>query len=188
MHRADASHTQIGLRRVEQDVWEDGSLRFVSVRHDGFRSLGLWHQRQVAAGLAGTWEIRDLIYPLQPLGTAASHTVSLHWLLPDWPWEVQPRTESPGFIVTISSPLGPVQLLLETESAVNHPLSQALLITRAGERVWGEGGSSPVWGWSSPTYGVKIPALSLRLILTGSLPLGFTTKFTFPLDLKQEGQ
>jgi hypothetical protein len=114
--------------------------------------------------------------------------VNLHWMLPDWSWEVQAEAESPGFMVTISSPFGPVQLLLELDSAIDHPVSYKLLISRAGERVWGEGAVPPVWGWSSPTYGVKIPALSIRLLLTGALPLSVTSKFAFPLELKQEGQ
>jgi hypothetical protein len=173
---------------LKQDVWEDGSLRFVSARHNGYHSIGLWHQREVAAGSAGNWEIKDLIYPLHPPGSAASYTVNLHWLLPDWSREVQAEAGPPRFTVTISSPFGPVRLLLELGPAVNHPVSCNLLISRAGECVWGEGAVSPVWGWSSPTYGVKIPALSVRLLLTGALPLSFTSKFAFPLDLKQEGQ
>jgi hypothetical protein len=173
---------------LKQELWEDGALRFVSARHNGYQSLGLWHQRQIAAGLEGDWEIKDLIYPLHPPGLADSYRVNLHWLLPDWSWEVQAEAGSPRFMVTISSPFGPVQLLLELDSAVNHPVSCKLLIARAGERVWGEGAVPPVWGWSSPTYGTKIPALSIRFTLTGSTPLGFISKFAFPPDLRQEGK
>jgi Heparinase II/III-like protein len=173
---------------LKQDGWEAGALWFVAARHNGYHNQGLWHQREVTAGFKGNWEIKDLIYPMSPIGSAKVHTASLHWLLPDWPWEVQPATESTSFIITLSSPFGPVRLMLETESSDGHAVSPSLLISKAGERAWGEGEVSPVWGFSSPTYGVKTPALSLRCTLTGSVPLGFTSKFAFPLDLQPEGQ
>ncbi len=46
-----------------------------------------------------------------------------------------------------------------------------LLIARAGERVYGAGDASPIWGWSSPSYGDKIPALAVRWTVLSSLPV-----------------
>ena len=173
---------------LKQDVWEDGTLQSMSARHNGYHGLGLWHQREVTAGLSGDWEIKDLIYPVQPPGSAAPHTVSLQWLLPDWPWEVLVQSKPPRFVVVINSPPGPVRLVLEGGLMADQPASKSLLLSRAGERLWGDGEVSPVWGWSSPTYGLKIPALSLRFIQTGPAPFDFSTKFTFPPDHQGEGQ
>jgi len=53
-------------------------------------------------------------------------------------------------------------------------------IVRAGELVYGSGEVSPVWGWISPTYGSKIPGLSLRLKQTGELPVNFTSLWILP--------
>ena len=45
----------------------------------------------------GDWEIEDSVYPVQPARPVATHTACLHWLLPDWPWEVHHRTGDERF-------------------------------------------------------------------------------------------
>jgi hypothetical protein len=55
-----------------------------------------------------------------------------------------------------------------------------MIIVRAGERVYGQGEATPVMGWSSPTYGVKLPALSLALEVSSTQSVEFTSEFVFP--------
>ena len=55
-----------------------------------------------------------------------------------------------------------------------------LVTVRAGEIVYGRGPAQPTWGWVSPTYSIKNPALALRLDSHGALPLQFTTLWTLP--------
>ena len=62
------------------------------------------------------------------------------------------------------------------------------LLERAGERLLGGGdhpGSTiiqPTWGWTSPTYGDKIPALAVIVPCQGSLPLYITSEWILPYE------
>ena len=59
------------------------------------------------------------------------------------------------------------------------PFWQVTLV-RAGERVYGTGAVAPIVGWESPTYGVKIPALSLAVEVRSAQSVDFTSEFSFP--------
>jgi hypothetical protein len=98
----------------------------------------------------------------------------LHWLLPDWPWELDVDR------LRLLSPAGWIELQWSA-SARAQPAAPALQLVRAGEKLAGEGPVEPVRGWTAPTYGVKVPALALRLDLTGDLPLAFSTEWIFPV-------
>ncbi len=147
---------------------------------DGYRHLHIRHVREVCA-LERNWKIVDGLYryrPLLSLGGGAElqapFTASLHWRLPDWPFEVLTSADEQAFTLHLDSPLGLLQLALASDAPAS------LQIVRAGEQVFGPGPVSPTWGWSSPTYGVKIPALSVRLTQTGPAALRFQTDWIFP--------
>jgi hypothetical protein len=40
--------------------------------------------------------------------------------------------------------------------------------------------AAPTLGWRSPTYGVKIPALSFAVTVEGSVPLTLTSEWALP--------
>ncbi len=101
----------------------------------------------------------------------------MHWLLPDHPWSVQQQGAQWQFSLDV--PGGPLTLSLQAELA-GEPLPAALQISRAGQLIYGQGMVHPTWGWYAPTYGDKIPALSLRFSLVSSLPLRFTSRWAFP--------
>jgi hypothetical protein len=166
---------------LKQERWQDGSLRCLSARHNGYRRLGLWHQRDIRVGATGNWEIIDTVYPMKPASTDRSHTVCLHWLLPDWPWQVLANNPGAwGYDVMLDSPLGQVRLHMERDQAGEAHLSESFQIVRAGELLHGSGAVSPVWGWFSPTYGVKTPALSVRYTVVQRSPIRLTSEFIFP--------
>jgi hypothetical protein len=59
---------------------------------------------------------------------------------------------------------------------------------RAGEPVYvsGPGGSetqaeTTIRGWASPTYGVKVPALSLAFETKSAIDVQFISEFVFPI-------
>ena len=54
------------------------------------------------------------------------------------------------------------------------------MLVRAGELLLGSGEVHPTWGWTSPTYGDKIPALALLVHFQGSLPLQITSEWILP--------
>jgi hypothetical protein len=163
---------------LQSDKGQDGFGQRISARHDGYRRIGVWHQRDVVVSAGGDWEISDTIYPMRSPGPEAPVTACLHWLLPDWPWEAQARSGSSD--VQLVSPCGPVWLRLALVQAGNELHAAPFQIVRAGELLYGNGLVPPTWGWSSPTYGLKVSALSVRFTASGYLPIRFTTQITFP--------
>jgi hypothetical protein len=162
----------------------------VIAEHDGYHRLGVTHRRTVSVQLDGNWLVEDLLLPWQkgaPFSPSIpsrgdrisrSYDLRLHWQLPDWPWEIgEIGLENRG-ILNLRSPHGWVQLRI---GVVPHPsdVSQPLLV-RAGEVLSGTGLEAPTWGWVSPTYGQKIPALSYSLNLRTPLPVTFISHWLLP--------
>ena len=134
----------------------------ITAQNDGYRRFGLLHQRCVrleeGRNASGGWLVEDALLPLGT-GPAQAVEVSVQWLLPDGQYAViEPTT------IEFVTQNGPLRLELAAGEAIHSPLR--LQIVRAGQVVYGEGRAEPAWGWSSPTYGLKIPALSVRASLT----------------------
>ena len=61
-----------------------------------------------------------------------------------------------------------------------------ITLFRAGELVYPSGPVGPesqtemIRGWVSPTYGVKVPALSLAIETKSAIDVQFTSEFYFP--------
>lgn len=140
--------------------------------HDGYRRVGITHQRSVVAG-AGTWLIQDTLAAMKPSQRSGPTpiSVSLHWLLPDWSWEMT------GSSIVLNSPEGPIRLDIEQGARID---SLAASLVRAGRLLHGPGPAKPIWGWTSPAYGEKLPALSLSVSATGDLPICLTSRWVFP--------
>jgi hypothetical protein len=157
-------------------------LQRVRAYHKGYR--GILHERVVTVHTGGRWVIEDR------LKASSAHVYRLHWLLPDWEREVrgigsgeaegQAAQEGPmgqRVEVRIRSPHGWLMVLLSADP----PSSDAeFSIARAGHLVHGEGEILPFEGWVSPTYGVKMPALSVTLEVRARRGMTFTTEIAFP--------
>ena len=158
---------------VERTRADDGSWERLRASHAGYRRLGITHLRQVTAYTDGRWLVEDdLNGPAR-----AVHTARLHWLLPDFPWEIE--TESHHLRLVLTTPEGLVSLSVHTTTTQG--LQGALV--RAGQLVYGKGVTQPTWGWTSPTYGDKIPALAIVVYVQGSLPLQISSEWILP-DVK----
>ncbi len=176
-------------RLVHIEYNQQGQPQRLLAQHDGYNRLGLIHQRSVTALPRGEnptgdhWLIEDELLPTRSTANAV-HRACLHWLLPDWPWKISHSqgedldplgAEIPALLIlTLTSPLGAVELRLSSRCQPKHlpsenPMDGAagLQIIRGGELVFGTGPFQPTWGWISPTYGKKIPGLSVRLACTG---------------------
>ncbi len=195
----------------EESGWEgDEGLQRLAAQHDGYRKLGIVHRRSVEALPEGKWVVRDSLIPtgssnsktqeISKLDSSLSlkrlsqrRSICVHWLLPDWPFEVENaggdhsepapvlKLSLPRLSMRARSPFGWVRLGFMSDrrgAAAGEPLQ--LQIVRAGELLYGSGNVSPVWGWSSPVYGDKIPALSVRLTVDGVLPVSITSEWTLP--------
>jgi hypothetical protein len=163
----------------------DGAWERLIARHDGYRRLGWLHQRTVETDSQG-WLVTDETFPVKE-GQAPGINIAcdLHWLLPDWSWEIAPGSEAEGasWLIHLSSPFGRLSLIVscsQPNQPGEKPGSLSLAIDRAGERIFGVGRAAPYAGWTSPSYGDKIPALSLTASLNGLQPLWLTSRWIFP--------
>jgi hypothetical protein len=155
----------------------DGSWDRIIAMHDGYLRLGTIHCRSVTAHQDGRWEVEDNIQADQGVQEKSIHLIRLHWLLPDW--EMDRLEEGTG--VRIKSSYGWITLGVSAKGEGQIPPGDLrTLIVRGGERIHGTGSISPNWGWISPTYGVKIPALSFSVTYEGLLPLTFFSEWRFP--------
>lgn len=146
---------------------KDGRVIAATAEHDGYRKLGATHRREVQAE-DGRWTVTDRLLPLRERMKPVH--ARLHWLLPDWEWQFENDE------LHLRSPHGDIELLVQT-SVGDHAEFQ---LVRAGELVHGEGLTEPILGWRSPTYGVKLPALSFNVNVHGPLPITITSKWTLP--------
>jgi hypothetical protein len=135
------------------------------------------HTRSVTANQDDCWLVEDRIQPLIPDMLEAAHRVRLHWLLPNWEWKIH-HSQS-RLTIEMLSPYG--WIILSVSEGIEASISNLqTIVFRAGELQYSSGDDSPTWGWVSPTYGVKEPALSLAVTATGALPLTFMSKWSFP--------
>lgn len=132
--------------------------------HDGYKRLGVTHQREVRRISEQEWFIKDI---LLPIGEASSHIFTLQWLLPDAPYKWKDHQVEFDLINGLA--------IIETLTDNSSPLNNFQLI-RAGKLIEGEGAASEICGWYSPTYGYKVPALSFRANISGKPPLSITTR------------
>jgi hypothetical protein len=132
---------------------------------------GVRHERKVTVYNDERWVVED------NLASNEAHTYRLHWLLPDWEWEVgigEQRVE-----IGLHSPRGKIIIVLQTDPPVSN-LQPLLSLARAGEVIHGNRAVQPFEGWFSPTYGTKEPALSLAFEVQSDTSKKFITEFKFP--------
>jgi hypothetical protein len=188
----------IGHEKAQDGAWER-----LAARHDGYRRLGLIHQRVVTAFREGRWQVEDSVLKagsLQVEGPKYSNPtlniadLSLHskiekpvicnlqWLMPDWDWEIVENGDS-RMEIRLRSPWGWVAVEIRPGDGAK---LAAIQLIRAGQRLFGSGEAVPFHGWVSPTYGQKLPALSLTVTAAGTPPITLTTNWLLPSDLDDQ--
>ena len=140
--------------------------------HKGYQRRGVRHERIATVYTDERWEIRDNLILTRP----GEHTFRLHWLLMDGAWSLV--NGEGGVEVRLAAPAGRVTVCVRSEPAFAN-LPSSLSLVRAGELLHGARTLLPFEGWASPTYGVKVPALSLALEATASRSISFVTEFLF---------
>ncbi len=140
-----------------------------------YRARGVRHTRIVTVSDDDRWQVVDEVLPAP--WRRRILTARLHWLLPDYPWRVESRES--GVTVVLDSPHGQITISIAHNSQPTTDNS-GLSLVRAGELLLGSAAPDPTRGWTSPTYGVKIPALSLSITAESRTEIIFTTEFTFP--------
>jgi hypothetical protein len=169
-------------RVIASERAPDGPAGRLVAEHDGYRRLGITHRRSVSAHESGRWTVEDSVLPSgSSMGRTAGsqpQVVRLHWLLPDWPWEIECPSGSCRAEIRLSSPLGMIVLKTRVEGPESFPCYHTL--ARAGELLSGVGPVSPTWGWVSPTYGVKEPALSYAFHVVARPPVALISEWVLP--------
>ncbi len=140
--------------------------------HNAYHRLGVRCLRRVEAVPEG-WRVEDTLLPLHPNARPQPHTARLDWLLPDVPWRLA------GQSLSLDCSFGPVALEIQA-TAGQRSLPVSLTLYRAGERLAGAGPENPLAGWISPTYALRVPALSLVCELHDALPLTLFTHWRLP--------
>lgn len=143
---------------------DEGRLEWVTAEHNGYHKAGVRHQRKLAKR-AGGWLVSDRVLPAGKQGLAV-HEIRLSWLLPDWDWSFGSLND-----LSLTHPEFKLTLRIEGASHIN--------LVRAGETIFGNIQAEPHWGWFSPTYTVKEPALQLIAIRSGALPIELTSSWQF---------
>jgi len=162
----------------------DDSYQSLAAQHDGYRKIGVLHSRKVTTYTNGHWEVIDRLEgPPGPI-----HSCRLHWLLPDWKYEIVEatgKTNFPQSEIRIHSPFGWVSLKMGLSSPQDdlHPVPIInFQVARAGTLLFGSGIIPPITGWTSPTYGDKIPALACILEVSLSLPIELKSMWILPCE------
>ena len=144
-----------------------------------YRTHGFRHTCTVSVSEDNRWQVVDEILPLRFLPSffrPRPSSFQLHWLLPDWEWKID--VQESKFEIRLNSPKGRISLSISVGTTVSEDSPRVMLV-RAGETVYGSGDTDPVRGWASPTYGVKVPALSLAVEIRAANDVQFLSEFNF---------
>jgi hypothetical protein len=157
-------------------------LQRIQGRHLGYRKQGVQHERTVTSFADGRLQIRDDLLRIRMPWDKKPVTFRLHWLLPDWEWQME--SGHLGMTLRLMSPYGLVDLHIDVAGgeAVHVDLVRAgevIFISGAGDRKLMA--DTVIRGWVSPTYGVKVPALSLAVETKSAIDVQFVSEFIFPL-------
>lgn len=114
------------------------------------------------------WQVIDHLYKMKAAKDAIPF--DLHWLVPDWEFEILENG------VKLHAPFGALRISVANKTA---NAKTDLVIFRGGVSVNKKETERPLLGWYSPTYGVKLPALSILFKFNQKLPAILTTDLVF---------
>ena len=136
----------------------------VAAQRNGYRKLGLIHQRRLEYLGEGDWKINDRV--VSDVGPSQKVDVQINWLFPDQAWKLT----GDHLLLKFRSFQAEISVEILTGQAAK------MSLIRAGKLLEGEGEIDPRLGWVSPTYNKKIPALTYQLCLEASLPVEISTR------------
>ncbi len=140
--------------------------------YSGYRNLGVRHERLLSVTDGGRWEVIDDLICTR----SSPHRFRLHWLLLDGEWKISQSADGVG--LRLRTPAGWIRLNVRCVN-FSQPAFEATLI-RAGRLLHGQAEPQPYDGWFSPTYGQKVPALSLAVEASSNASCRFVTEVILP--------
>jgi hypothetical protein len=147
--------------------------------HNGYRRLGIRHERIATVYADERWEIRDNLAFTKP----GEHVLRLHWLLIDGEWEIENRESrlerrESRLEIRVNAPCGPFRLSIKPDPRIGSS-DVRVSVVRAGEVVYGTGQALPFEGWISRNYGAKTPALSVAMEASAFKSFSMLSEFVF---------
>jgi Heparinase II/III-like protein/Heparinase II/III N-terminus len=137
--------------------------------HKGYRKLGIRHERIATVFMDEHWEIKDNLIFTKP----GEHVFRLHWLLMDGEFEM--GNSELGIGIRVKSKYGWITLNIKSPNS-----EYRVSLVRAGKLIDGQREVKPYEGWVSPTYGTKVPALSVAVEVKSLKNFSFISEFIFP--------
>lgn len=171
------------MRRAGRFLWLDWAqasgavscndgVQVFTGQHDGYKRIGVMHQRRVYRLPVIGWIVLDDV-----LGSG-EHDLQLHWLTGDWP---RGHSSTPSEI-RFETGQGPISWNLFSATDGHPSLVRAGMsndFASAQEEL-------ALLGRDSPTYGELQPAVSLLFRVRGALPIRFTTLLLTDLTCRAE--
>jgi hypothetical protein len=175
IHNTISINSQDQMTRAGRFLWLDwakakiirNNPNSINGIHEGYLKFGVLHKRKLEVNGKSGWLITDRLVQIN--SKKDSKTILLNWLLPDWPYKFEKN------ILLFETPFGKLHIDLFTLAGI---LSDGFNIIRAGKSLLNKD-DSEIHGWYSPTYGIKIPALSIQYSVSGVLPIEISTRFSF---------
>jgi hypothetical protein len=193
VHNTITVNGQDQMRRAGRFLWLDwaqanlvdfeqvpvGDLVHLTARHNGYRRFNAIHERSVSVS-NGIWRVHDRLLHIKTKPAPGSLAARLHWLLPDWAWELEEALQPDQLArLSLDSPFGRLSLEVTSSTSldIQHP---QVTLARAGVLLAGSGDVAPIQGWYSPSYAQKKPVLSFSYEISGHLPLELYTTWRLP--------
>jgi hypothetical protein len=149
----------------------------ISGKHDGYRRYGIDHERKISYINENVWRVVDNLIPVGG-GFVKPYKACLHWLLPSLDWTVVDN----GLQIGDKHP--PVMLLV-TPLFPSKGLKIYRQVIQAGELLYSDLGLNnnldeiSTFGWESPTYALKQPAVSYRIFFSADQAVTILSEFQF---------
>ncbi len=167
------------MQRISRFLWLDqahaswineDNPQKITASHNGYRALGIRVQRSLEYLPDHGFRISDRLTPSS--SDNRQHEYILHWLLPDWQWQVKDSTfviHHENRVVRLD-----VHTIPDFAQNVNQPI---ISVIRAGETLLGPRQDLHL-GWESDTYAEKHPALSFSALFRTPGELQIITEWT----------
>jgi hypothetical protein len=159
--------------QAERIPSERGRADEISAQHDGYAGMGCRHRRRLSLIKSDSWRVEDFILPLN--ASRRPILVCLHWLIREFPWELVHRS------LNLSTPTGHCSLVtsIDVENPKMIVEKEYRQVVRAGKTIIGHGKENATLGWFSPTYDLKLPALSYLTCIEAVPPIRLVSDWTF---------
>lgn len=156
------------LDHAQADWQETGQSNKITAAHNGYRKLGIRHERSLEYQDPHKFIIIDTLTPAP--SDLCQHVYRLHWLLADWGWSL----EGQKLTLTKDKLNAVIHTSAFRQSTGEKIIPSEVSLIRGGKNLIGQA-KDEVAGWESDTYGEKHPVLSFSLYYSATGSITITT-------------